>query len=91
MTLGGALDLAFANGFEPTGGDTFTLIDNATGSAVKGSFANVSPTGYFKSGGLLWELSTTGGDNGESVTATAFQTSFTGVASAAQLSATSRR
>ena len=32
-------------------------------------------------------MSTTGGDNGESVTATAFQTSFTGVASAAQLSA----
>jgi hypothetical protein len=53
VTLGGALDLAFVNGFKPKAGETFTLVDNATGNAVMGAFMNVSPTGYFESGGLL--------------------------------------
>ena len=53
VTLGGAtLNLSLVNGFTPSIGETFTIIKNETGSAVTGTYANLSQGTVFSQGGV---------------------------------------
>ncbi|EDY17000.1 autotransporter-associated beta strand repeat protein [Chthoniobacter flavus Ellin428] len=45
FTLSGNLNLSFANGFLPNVGDKFFILDTVGGSAISGTFANVTPLG----------------------------------------------
>ena len=79
MSLGGAaLNLSLVNSFTPTAGETFTLIDNATGSAISGTFNGLAEGAFFPANGALWQISYSGGGNHQDVTLTATTPGLTG-------------
>ena len=72
VSLGGAsLDLSLVNGFTPSVGQSFTIVDNETGNAVSGTFEGLPQDGVFEIAGTPWRISYSGGSNNRSVTLTA--------------------
>jgi autotransporter-associated beta strand protein len=71
ISLGGAtLNLSLIDGFAPTVGDTFAIIDNETGSAVSGTFAGLAQGAVLTSGGTLFAINYAGGSNNRDVVLT---------------------
>ena len=71
IALGGAtLNLSLVDGFTPTPGDVFTIINNDTGNAVSGTFAGLPQGATFSAAGVTWQISYTGGASHQDVTIT---------------------
>ena len=71
ISLGGAtLDVSLVNGFAPSIGDTFTIINNETGNAIGGTFDGLSQGATFNVDGDVFQISYDGGSNGQDVTIT---------------------
>ena len=71
VSLGGAtLNLSLVDGFTPSLGDTITIIENDTGSAVNGTFAGLAQGAVVSADGASWVISYDGGGNGQDVTLT---------------------
>jgi autotransporter-associated beta strand protein len=69
--LGGAtLNVSLVDGFTPSVGDSFTIINNDTGNAVGGTFAGLSQGATFNLDGDVFQISYDGGSNGQDVTLT---------------------
>jgi autotransporter-associated beta strand protein len=64
------LDASLVNGFAPTAGTSFTIIDNDGKDAVNGTFAGLDEGATFNVGGTTFAISYHGGD-GNDVTLTA--------------------
>ncbi len=69
VTLAGALDLSFINGFVSTAGETFTIIKNNGPSAVNGTFDGLAQGAVLIVGGRQLQINYAGGD-GNDVTLT---------------------
>ncbi len=54
-------------GFTPAIGDSFTIIDNTGGGAVVGTFNGLPQNATFNRGGMLFQISYTGGDGNDVV------------------------
>lgn len=59
LSAGALLNIAFANGFTPANGDTFTILDS-TGGSLTGHFSN--DTSSFVLDGFTWTLNYTGNE-----------------------------
>jgi fibronectin-binding autotransporter adhesin len=70
VILGGTLNLAVTKGFRPAAGAQFTLLENDTGSAIAGTFANWADGSIQTIGGIQFQISYEGGANGQSVVLT---------------------
>src|SRR5262249_38794265 len=64
------LDASFVNGFTPTVGQSFTIIDNDGSDAIGGTFANLAEGAFVNINGTALSISYHGGD-GNDVTLTA--------------------
>jgi hypothetical protein len=70
ISLGGAtLNVSLVNNFTPSVGDSFTIINNETGSPVSGTFAGLAQDATFNVDGDLFQISYDGG-SGQDVTLT---------------------
>jgi autotransporter-associated beta strand protein len=71
ISLGGAtLDVSLVNGFAPSVGETFTIIDNETGNAVSGTFDGLAQGAVFEADGTWFQIAYDGGANNQDVTLT---------------------
>ena len=69
--LGGAtLNVSLVDGFTPSVGDSFTIINNETGNAVGGTFDGLSQGATFNVDGNVFQISYDGGSSGQDVTIT---------------------
>ena len=70
MSLGSAtLNLSLVDGFTPSHGDVFTVINNETADPVNGIFAGLPEGATFDAAGAVWQISYVGGA-GQEVTLT---------------------
>jgi autotransporter-associated beta strand protein len=71
ISLGGAtLDVSLVDGFTPTAGETFTIINNETGTPVSGTFNGLAQGATFALDGDLFQISYDGGSSGRDVVLT---------------------
>jgi autotransporter-associated beta strand protein len=59
--------LSVSLGFTPAIGNSFTIIDNTGASAVVGTFNGLAQNGTFTLGGMMFQISYTGGDGNDVV------------------------
>ncbi|MCR9296815.1 MAG: PKD domain-containing protein, partial [bacterium] len=71
VTLAGALNVTLADGFEPTVGDSFTIVNNAGSDAIIGAFAGLPEGATFTIGATQFKISYTGGTDNNDVVLTA--------------------
>jgi fibronectin-binding autotransporter adhesin len=76
----GTLQLALINGFTPTVGQSFEIINNSGSSPITGTFSGLAEGATFSSGGHTFQISYKGG-NGNDVTLTVITPSSASVAS----------
>jgi hypothetical protein len=62
---GRSLDIDLLNGFTPTLGDQFTIIDDRFAGAVSGTFLNLPQDSIFFADGRAFQISYTGGDGND--------------------------
>jgi fibronectin-binding autotransporter adhesin len=68
VTLGNAtLSTLLLNGFKPTAGKTFIIIDNDGADAVTGTFTGLAEGATFSVSGYVFKISYTGGDGNDVV------------------------
>lgn len=67
---GGTLAVSLYNGFKPTKGETFTIINNQGTSPVTGTFTNLAEGATFSLGGYVFRISYVGGDGNDVVLTT---------------------
>lgn len=68
VTLGSStLDVVLYNGFQPTNGQTFTIINNDAADAVVGTFAGLVEGASFTDEGVTYRISYVGGDGNDVV------------------------
>lgn len=68
VSLGGAtLDMQLINGFSPSSGGIFTLIDNDGVDAVSGTFAGLPEGSSFSAAGMEWLITYQGGTGNDVV------------------------
>ncbi len=65
--VAGTLDVSRFNGFKPSKGQTFTIIDNDAADAVTGTFANLPEGATFTVDGYVFAISYKGGDGNDVV------------------------
>ncbi len=70
VTLGGLLNVALINGFNPSTGNSFTLINNDGSDAVNGSFIGLAEGAALSAGGKVFTISYHGGSNNNDVVLT---------------------
>jgi autotransporter-associated beta strand protein len=71
VSLNGAtLNASLVDGFTPSVGETFTIIDNETGNSINGTFNGLAQDGTFSVDGNLFQISYDGGSNNQDVTLT---------------------
>lgn len=66
----GTLDVSLINGFKPSAGQTFEIINNQTGSAVTNTFANLPEGSTITVSGYVFKITYKGGTSGNSVVLT---------------------
>lgn len=64
---GGTLQASLVNGFTPTVGQAFTIVDNQGGSPVTGTFSGLSEGTTFNVGSYTFKISYAGGDGNDIV------------------------
>lgn len=67
VSLAGNLEIDLINGFVPTPGNTFLLIDNAGTDAVVGTFVGLAEGATFQADGAFFQISYTGGTGNDVV------------------------
>lgn len=67
VTLGGQLDVSLVNGFLPSGGDSFTVVNNDGTDAVVGTFDGLAEGAVVAAGDRRFEISYVGGDGNDVV------------------------
>ncbi|MCL5113296.1 MAG: hypothetical protein M1554_02330 [Patescibacteria group bacterium] len=67
---GGTLDVNLLNGFSPSVGQTFDIIENQTGDPVTGTFSNLAEGAIFEVGSTKFQITYKGGTSGEDVVLT---------------------
>lgn len=65
VTLGGALDLDFVNGFAASIGDRFTLIEKSGSALASGTFSGLAEGSEFSAEGISFRISYAGGDGND--------------------------
>lgn len=65
VTLNGTLNTQLLNGFIPTTGDSFTLIENDSTDPVMGTFAGLAEGSTFTIGRVIFTISYIGGDGND--------------------------
>ncbi len=63
----GTLSVSLYNGFKPSKGSSFTIIDNDASDAVVGTFTNMDEGSTFTVGGYVFAISYVGGDGNDVV------------------------
>ena len=66
IALGGAtLDVSLVDSFAPSGGETFTIINNETGSPVTGTFAGLGQNAIFEVDNTPFQINYDAGANSD--------------------------
>ena len=87
VSLAGALNVSFTNGFTSTAGQTFTIIKNDGSNPVSGTFANLPEGALLTVGGRQFQISYTGGSSHHDVILTCTTDVLTDTTPAATLNA----
>jgi fibronectin-binding autotransporter adhesin len=64
---GGTLQTSLVNGFTPSTGQSFTIINNSGGGPVSGTFIDLAEGATFTAGGVTFQISYVGGDGNDVV------------------------
>jgi hypothetical protein len=81
--LGGGLQAALVNGYEPNLGDTFKILKSSGGNALNGAFAGIPEGGTIAVDGYQFRISYAGGDVTLTTIAVPFHSTTTSLATSA--------
>jgi hypothetical protein len=70
VTLAGPLKVTLSGGYEPSVGDSFTIVNNAGSDAIIGAFAGLPEGATFTVGNTQFQISYTGGSDNNDVVLT---------------------